>query len=79
MEYLPRLDEEELNEIASHLYYFYLKLNDANYKFFNVRKEFIIDINNKIKNADKLISRNYIFSLQNFFKELDPLFEDDNQ
>ena len=79
MEKLPRLDEEEQNEIASHLYNFYLKLNDNNYKFFNVRKEFITDINNKIKNANKLISRNYIFSLQNFFEELDPIFDEDNQ
>ena len=79
MERLPRLDEEEQNEIASHLYNFYLKLNDANYTFFNVRKEFMTDIDNKIKNADKLISRNYIYSLQSFFQELDPLFEDDNQ
>ena len=79
MEKLPRLDEEELNEIASHLYNFYLKLNDNNYHFFNVRKELITDIGNKINNANKLISRNYIFSLQTFFEELDPLFEDDNQ
>ena len=79
MEKLPKLDEEEQNEIASHLYNFYLKLNDNNYKFFNVRKEFITDINNKIKNANKLISRNYIFSLQNFFEELDPIFDEDNQ
>ena len=79
MEKLPRLDEEEQNEIASHLYNIYLKLNDANYNFFNVRKELITDIDNKIKIADKLISRNYIYSLQNFFEELDPLFEDDNQ
>ena len=79
MEKLPRLDEEEQNEIASHLYNFYLKLNDDNYKFFNVRKELITDIDIKIKNAHKLISRNYIYSLQNFFEELAPLFEDDNQ
>ena len=78
MEKLPKLDEEEQNEIASHLYNFYLKLNDDNYVFFNVKKELITDINNKINNANKLISRNYIFSLQNFFEELDPLFEDDN-
>ena len=79
MENLPRLDEEELNEIASHLYNFYLKLNDNNYKFYNVRKELFIDIENKINNANKLISKNYFFSLQNFFDELDPLFEDDNK
>ena len=79
MEKLPRLDKEELNEIASHLYNFYLKLNDNNYKFFNVRKELITDINNKIKNANELISRNYIFSIHDFFEGLDPLFEDVNQ
>ena len=77
-EKLPKLDDEEQNEIASHLYNFYLKLNDKNYNFFNVRKELIIDFENKINNANKLISRNYIFSLQTFFEELDPLFEDQN-
>ena len=79
MEKLPSLDEEEQNEIASHLYNFYLKLNDKNYNFFNVRKELIIDFENKINNANKLISKNYIFSLQTFFEELEPLFEDENK
>ena len=79
MEKLPKLDEVELNEISSHLYNFYLKLNDNNYKFFNVRKELITDIENKINKANELISRNYIFSLQNFFEGLDPLFEDENE
>ena len=50
---LPSLDDEEQNEIASHLYNFYLKLNDKNYNFFNVRKELIIDFENKISNANK--------------------------
>lgn len=76
---LPSLDDEEQNEIASHLYNFYLKLNDKNYNFFNVRKELIIDFENKINNANKLISRNYVFSLHTFFEELDPLFEDENK
>ena len=53
MEKLPSLDDEEQNEIASHLYNFYLKLNDKNYNFFNVRKELIIDFENKISNANK--------------------------
>ena len=79
MEKLPSLDDEEQNEIASHLYNFYLKLNDKNYNFFNVRKELIIDFENKISNANKLISRNYVFSLHAFFEELDPLFEDENK
>ena len=39
----------------------------------------IIYINNKINNIKKLISRNYILSLQNFFEEFDYFFENENK
>ena len=79
MEKLPSLDDEEQNEIASHLYNFYIKLNNSEYTFFNVRKEIFDYFEKIINNANETISKNYIFSLHNFFEGLDPLFEDENE
>ena len=78
MDKLPKLDEEQLNEIVSHFYNFYLKINDNNYEFNKVRNELIINFKNKIEIADKLIKENYIHFLRDFFKNLEPLFEKKN-
>ncbi len=78
MDKLPKLDEEQLNEIVSHFYNFYLKINDNNYEFNKVRSELIINFKNKIEIADKLIKENYIHFLGDFFENLEPLFEKKN-
>ena len=75
MDKLPKLDEEQLNEIVSHFYNFYLKINDNNYEFNKVRNELIINFKNKIEIADDLIKKDYIHFLGDFFENLEPLFE----
>jgi GTP-binding protein EngB required for normal cell division len=78
MDKLPKLNEAQLNEIVSHFYYFYLKINDNNYEFNKVRNELIINFKNKIEIADDLIKKDYILFLGDFFENLEPLFEKKN-
>ena len=78
MDKLPKLNEAQLNEIVSHFYYFYLKINDNNYEFNKVRNELIINFKNKIEIADDLIKKDYIHFLGDFFENLEPLFEKKN-